>query len=180
MAVWTNWSYKKGVKLEDLGYVLGCGQKNGHGTNVGVLSLKFSYASRSAGCKSGHFPSPLVSGLAVCLATSVQTANEQLRPDGPTPNMQIKDLSKSGMSATLVEGPFGFPNISIAPGEKRMLFLVHLRVSLGCMDELFENTPSGYSGLWADPKGSGKPAQFGGLRQTLNRQLARGKGLSVS
>ena len=36
MAVWTNWGYKKGVKLEDLGVVLGCGQKNGHGTNVGV------------------------------------------------------------------------------------------------------------------------------------------------
>ena len=36
MAVWTNWGYKKGVKLEDLGCVLGCGQKNGHGTNVGV------------------------------------------------------------------------------------------------------------------------------------------------
>jgi len=34
MHVWTNWGYKKGVTLDNLGTALGCGAKTGHGTDV--------------------------------------------------------------------------------------------------------------------------------------------------
>ena len=35
MQVWTNWGFKKGVTLDALGGALGCGQKTGHGMDVG-------------------------------------------------------------------------------------------------------------------------------------------------
>jgi len=34
MQMWTNWSFKKGVTLDNLGNALGCGAKSGHGTDV--------------------------------------------------------------------------------------------------------------------------------------------------
>jgi DNA polymerase III epsilon subunit-like protein len=34
MQVWTNWGYKKGVTLDNLGAALGCGVKTGHGQDV--------------------------------------------------------------------------------------------------------------------------------------------------
>jgi DNA polymerase elongation subunit (family B) len=34
MQMWSNWGFKKFVKLEELGDVLGCGCKTGHGTDV--------------------------------------------------------------------------------------------------------------------------------------------------
>jgi len=34
MQVWTNWGYKKGVTLDNLGGALGCGVKTGHGADV--------------------------------------------------------------------------------------------------------------------------------------------------
>ena len=34
MQLWTNWGYKKGVTLDNLGAALGCGVKTGHGFDV--------------------------------------------------------------------------------------------------------------------------------------------------
>jgi 3'-5' exonuclease len=34
MQLWTNWGFKKGVSLDNLGQALGVGQKTGHGTDV--------------------------------------------------------------------------------------------------------------------------------------------------
>jgi len=34
MQMWTNWGFKKGVTLDNLGNALGCGAKSGHGTDV--------------------------------------------------------------------------------------------------------------------------------------------------
>jgi hypothetical protein len=50
MQLWTNWGFRKFVKLEVLGQALGCGCKAGHGNSVAQLWAARDLASIAAYC----------------------------------------------------------------------------------------------------------------------------------
>ncbi len=55
MQLWTNWGFRKFVKLEVLGQALGCGCKAGHGNSVAQLWAARDLASIAAYCMA-HVP----------------------------------------------------------------------------------------------------------------------------
>ena len=50
MQLWTNWGFRKFVKLEILGQALGCGSKTGHGSSVAQLWASHDLAAVAAYC----------------------------------------------------------------------------------------------------------------------------------